>query len=76
MKTTLISLNEKLAVLTDIKNDAEDFKGSFGESENQRGGLQVTIVKTSEKITMNTKLNDDKHKIKIDTIKSKDDEIQ
>ena len=30
MKTTLVSLNEKLAVLTDIKTDADDFKGSFG----------------------------------------------
>ena len=39
MKTTLISLNEKLAVLTDIKNDADDFKSNFGASENKRNEM-------------------------------------
>ena len=39
MKTTLVSLNEKLAVLTDIKTDADEFKGSFGQSEHKRNGL-------------------------------------
>jgi len=44
MKTTLVSLNEKLAILTDIKNDADDFKSNFGQSENKRNEMQVHIV--------------------------------
>lgn len=39
LKTTLVSLNEKLTVLADAKSDATDFRGNFGDSENKRGEL-------------------------------------
>jgi hypothetical protein len=76
MKTTLISLNEKMAVLADIQDDANNFKASFSESENKRGNVQVHIVRTSESITHETKLHDDKHNEKIRIIQLKDSEIQ
>jgi hypothetical protein len=76
MKTTLMSLNEKLAVLADIKDDADNFKASFNESENIRGNQQVQIVRTSESIAHETRLHDDKHSEKIRVIQLKDSEIQ
>ena len=65
MKTTLVSLNEKLAVLADIQSDADHFKASFNESENKRGDIQAHVVRTSESITHETRLHDDKHNEKI-----------
>jgi hypothetical protein len=47
MKITLIALNEKLAIVNDIKLDGDQFKEYFQNTENQRGSLQVKIVETS-----------------------------
>jgi hypothetical protein len=50
MKTTLIALNEKLAVTNDIQGQAIQSSDSFNQSEAKRGELQVHMVKTSEEI--------------------------
>ena len=39
MKTTLTALNEKLAVVNDVKQDIEDHKAYFKQSEEERGKL-------------------------------------
>jgi len=48
MKTTLIALNEKLVLLGDIRNDVDDGRQNFSESERLRGQLQIQIIDFSE----------------------------
>ena len=60
MKTTLIALNEKLAVTGDIKSQLDDFMESFNKSEGKRGELQISMVKTSESIQLLSNENSEK----------------
>jgi len=47
MKTTLMALNEKLQVLTNIKEDVEETRQYFATSENKRVLLQESMKRTS-----------------------------
>lgn len=50
MKTTLFALNEKLAMVTDIRNDLDETKSYLQGSESTRQELQGHIQDTSEKV--------------------------
>lgn len=76
MKTTLMALNEKLQVLTDIKQDVDDHKEYIRTSEDKRNDLQSYIKKTSEKIAVDTKNHSDQHQEHIDEIDRLRNEIQ
>ena len=61
MKITLIALNEKLAIVNDIKLDGDKFKEYFQNSENHIGNIQIKIVETSQKVVVDTKDHSEKH---------------
>jgi hypothetical protein len=60
MKTTLMALNEKLAVVNDVKMDIEDHKKYFATSEQERAKLQDILVETSESVKQEAIKNKDK----------------
>ena len=76
MKTTLMALNEKLQVLTDIKQDIDDHKEYIRNSEDKRNELQSYIDNTGKKITADTKNHSDQHQEHIDEIDRLRNEIQ
>lgn len=76
MKTTLFALNEKINVSSDIRNDIDSHKAYMKTSETQRTTLQAHIVKTSETITVETAMHDEKHQSKILEIKRLQDEVE
>lgn len=76
MKTTLMALNEKLQVLTDIKQDIDDHKEYIRNSEDKRNELQSYIKQTGEKIVVDTKNHSDQHQEHIDEIDRLRNEIQ
>ena len=51
---TLIGLNEKLSVFTDLKRDVKENQSFVRESEDGREVLQVTITKTAESLKEDT----------------------
>jgi hypothetical protein len=61
MKITLIALNEKLAVTTDIKLELEQHKGYLAESEARRVGLQDSIDQSIQNIKGSQNDNDVQH---------------
>ena len=61
MKITLIALNEKLAVTTDIKLELEQHKGYLAESEARRVGLQDSIDQSIQNIKASQNENDVQH---------------
>lgn len=75
MKITLIALNEKLAIVNDIKLDGDQFKEYFQNSENQRGSFQVRIVETSQKLVIDTNGHSEKHEQDVRVIESLQIEI-
>ena len=62
MKTTLVALNEKLAVTNDIKQDADDHNEYLGNSEAQRQNLQQQMEQTAQKILQDAAANAEQHK--------------
>lgn len=56
-----MALNEKLQVLTDIKQDIDDHKEYIRTSEDKRNELQQYIKNTGEKIVVDTKNHTDQH---------------
>ena len=62
MKTTLIALNEKLAVTDDIRLDCEQFKKYFADSEQDRKNLQQSMKNTSSHIIVFQGENSTQHK--------------
>ena len=76
MKTTLYALNERVNVQSDIRDDIDSHKAYLQTSENQRGQLQASIVKTSEKIVIETSAHNEKHQSKTLEIKSLQEEIE
>jgi hypothetical protein len=74
MKTTLIALNEKLAVTEDLRTDGEQFHSYFKESEATRKELQNGMHSTSVNITTFQKENSTQHnklQMDIDTLQNK-----
>lgn len=61
MKTTLFALNEKLAMINDIRSDLDGQKGNFRFSEETRGQLQMSMERTSKTIVIDTNAHDDLH---------------
>ena len=61
MKTTLVALNEKLAVTNDIRLDCDEHKQYLGTSEQARAKLQDHIMDTSEKIKVDQSVNSSQH---------------
>ena len=51
---TLISLNEKLQVFNDLKNDVAENQAFVRESEEGRRQLQITITTTADKLKEDT----------------------
>jgi chromosome segregation ATPase len=62
MKTTLIALNEKLAVTDDIRLDCDQYKKYFADSEQDRKNLQSSMTQTSADITRFQNENSTQHK--------------
>ena len=54
LMTTVASLNGKVAIIEDRETDVKNIGFRFGDSENQRGNLQVSIHTTSVKINTDT----------------------
>ena len=76
MKTTLIALNEKVAVTSDIKNDCDEHKGYLDTSENERKKLQNHIVDASVKIKEEQEKNSETHNQHIKEIEDLRDQLQ
>ena len=75
MKTTLFALNEKLAMVTDIKNDLEETKSYLQGSEQTRQELQGHIQETSQRVKKDASDHDSSHQKKISEIQSLNDKI-
>lgn len=54
LKTTVVSLNHKCAIVDDHKEDVSNANNRFAESETQRVVLQEHIVETSETVKVDT----------------------
>lgn len=62
MKTTLIALNGKLSVMTDIEKEVQDHRGYLVTNETKRTELQVHITELGQKLRVDTDAHDEKHK--------------
>lgn len=54
MKITLVALNEKLAMVEDIRQEGEDHKTYLADSEDKRNNLQAHLRELTEKILQDT----------------------
>ena len=61
MKITLVALNEKLAMVNDIRQDGDDTKAYLANSEDKRNNLQVHVQQLAEKILQDTEQHEQKH---------------
>ena len=73
---TLIGLNEKLSVFTDLKRDVKENQSFVRESEEGREVLQVTITKTAESLKEDTLTKVQYQNSLLEEIKSLKEHIQ
>ena len=73
---TLIGLNEKLSVFTDLKRDVKENQSFVRESEDGREVLQVTITKTAESLKEDTLTKVQYQNSLLEEIKSLKEHIQ